>query len=213
METLTCATSPINRPGGFAITRRALDFCSFPVGSRILDLGCGSGATVQYIRQYYHFEALGLDKSIPPGHCSPDLIIADASAIPLPASSLDGTLMECSLSMMDRPDIVLSECYRVLRTSGRLMISDMYARGISATLQGCLKYLYTRAHLMEMIEDHGFSVELFEDYTHDLQTHWGQMIFDQGAASFYCHLGADAGLMKQIKCGYCLIIARKKPSI
>ena len=128
MEAVKCITGGLIRPGGFAITDRAISFCSFQRGAKILDIGCGSGATVNHLIQNQDFDAFGVDKD-----------------------------------------------------------------------------------LSQAIEQdtNGFSVELFEDYTHELQTMWGQMIFEQGAKSFYCSMGVDPETLKRIKCGYFLIIAKK----
>jgi hypothetical protein len=44
---MTKAFGATNRPGGFIITDQAISFCSFQPGTKSLDLGCGSGATVE----------------------------------------------------------------------------------------------------------------------------------------------------------------------
>lgn len=51
------------RPGGFAITDRALAICSFAAGARVLDVGCGVGATVEHLICRYHLDAVGVDPS------------------------------------------------------------------------------------------------------------------------------------------------------
>ncbi|NTU86154.1 MAG: class I SAM-dependent methyltransferase, partial [Chloroflexales bacterium] len=43
------------RPGGLALTRRALGLCDPQPGARLLDIGCGPGSSVTYAA-----EALGL---------------------------------------------------------------------------------------------------------------------------------------------------------
>lgn len=208
MEAVT-KTLCINRPGGFTITDRAISFCLFQSESKILDLGCGSGATVNYLTQNYSFEAFGLDISIETNNTPNNLIKATAEDIPFPSASMDGVLMECSFSVVNDQVAVLKECNRVLKADGRLIISDMYARGEAAQLKGCLGRIDRKEDLISMVESNGFTVELFEDYSHHLQTMWGQMIFEKGAKFFYCNLGVDPETMKRIKCGYCLIIARK----
>ncbi len=199
-----------NRPGGFLITERAFNFCSFKARARILDLGCGNGDTVKYLIQNYGFEAYGLDNNPELVETSYNLIKSSAEEIPFPSASLDGVLMECSFSVMGNQTEVLKEARRVLKTDGRLIISDMYARGVPAKLKGCLGYIDTKENLITRIEDNCFKQELFEDFSHHLQTMWGQMIFEEGEKSFYCNLGADTETLKRIRCGYCLIVAGKK---
>ena len=45
------ATGETLRPGGFKLTEQAVDFCALNEQSRVLDLGCGMGATASYLFQ------------------------------------------------------------------------------------------------------------------------------------------------------------------
>jgi len=54
----------INRPGGFEITEKAINFCKFPNNAKILDIGCGLGTTVDYLVQNHLFDAYGIDKNV-----------------------------------------------------------------------------------------------------------------------------------------------------
>ncbi|MCL5290189.1 MAG: SAM-dependent methyltransferase, partial [Firmicutes bacterium] len=36
------------RPGGFTLTDKAVQYCGFKPGTTVLDLGCGTGATVEH---------------------------------------------------------------------------------------------------------------------------------------------------------------------
>ena len=209
MEAVKCITGGLIRPGGFAITDRAISFCSFQRGAKILDIGCGSGATVNHLIQNHSFDAIGLDKDLSSTIEQSNLIRSSAENLPFPLSSMDGVIMECSFSLMEDQEVVLKECYRVLKTGGRLIVSDMYAHDGLAKLNGCLGRMDSKENIISILETNGFSVELFEDYTHELQTMWGQMIFEQGAKSFYCSMGVDPETLKRIKCGYFLIIAKK----
>lgn len=51
------------RPGGLSITKRAMELCKFEKGAKILDVGCGYGATVEYLQNNYDVEAMGIDLS------------------------------------------------------------------------------------------------------------------------------------------------------
>lgn len=210
METLNNNNCLANRPGGFVITDRAINFCSFPAKAKLIDLGCGSGASVNYVREKYGFETFGLDKNYTSTQLQKSIFESPAEAIPFGNETMDGVLMECSFSLMDNQKTVLSECYRVLKTGGYLLISDMYARGEAVLLKGCLGRLDTQETLVKFIENNGFKIELFEDYSPHLNAMWGQLIFDKGAKSFYCDLGITPEAMKRIKCGYFLIVAKKE---
>jgi ubiquinone/menaquinone biosynthesis C-methylase UbiE len=200
----------INRPGGFIITDKALNFCSFRKRSKILDLGCGSGATVDYLRNNYELDAYGLDKHPVALNDHKNKIKAKAENIPFLANSMDGVLMECSFSLMDNQEKVLKECYRVLKIDGRLIVSDMYAHGEPAQLKGVLGHIDTKEGLISKMGNNGFTIDYFEDFTNHLNAMWGQMIFEKGAQLFYSNLGTCAETLIQIKCGYCLFIATRK---
>ena len=123
----------IFRPGGLELTARAIALAHLGAGATILDLGCGVGDTLHYL-QSLGIEAIGVDCANDPA--TPDAssrdtrtrIVARAEALPLADGAADGVLAECSFSLFDDPDRALAECARVLVDSGRLMISDLYAR-------------------------------------------------------------------------------------
>ena len=198
----------IKRPGGFEITNRAISFCAFRKGARLLDLGCGQGATVDHLTEQ-GFEAFGIDSN-PSNICSQNnLIIASASTIPFSDSSINGIMMECSFNLMKDQKVALQECLRVLKPDGKLIISILYARGKTELTHGSLGLIETKENIMRKLEASGFCPELFEDYSDHLRTMWGQMIFDKGRDAFYCDLGISTEKLKEVKCGYCLIVAKK----
>jgi arsenite methyltransferase len=206
--------SGLCRPGGFSITDRALQFCNFKQDAKLVDVGCGLGATVQYVKQKYGLEICGIDKDQEilmhsEAYKESELLLAaDAEKLPFHDGEFDGVLFECSLSKMGNSDLVLAECARVLNSQGYLIISDFYARGEPAKLSGLLGRVDTKETLIKQLEQKHFSVVLFEDYTNSLQSMWGQMIFEYGMDALYENLCTDGIKMNAIKCGYCLIVAK-----
>lgn len=199
----------INRPGGFEITEKAINFCMFPNNAKILDIGCGLGTTVDYLVQNHLFDAYGIDKNVEFSESKPNLISAFAHEIPFQDNFFDGIIMECSFSLMENQETVLNECKRILKTNGKFIISEIYARAEEADLKGYIGNIKTKQNLVSMLENCGFKIEFFEDFTHQLQTYWGQMIFEKGAKLFYEEIGVCAENFKKTKCGYCLLIAKK----
>ncbi len=209
MEEVKNKYDALKRPGGNEITDRALSVCMFPVDAKILDIGCGSGATVRYLKTKYNYNSFGIDINSEKEEKDENILKATAEDIPFETASMDGVIMECSYSLMHDQEKVLQECCRVLKTSGKLIISDMYAWGEAAHFAGCLGHLDTKDNIMAMLANHGFEVSFFEDFSFHLQTLWGQMIMEKGAASFYCGLQTDAETLKRVKCGYFLLVASK----
>jgi arsenite methyltransferase len=204
----------ICRPGGFKITDRALSFCRFPPGAHLADLGCGSGLTVEYLRRKYHLAAWGIEKDqvAAKSQGRDYVLVGNAMRLPFDQGELDGVLLECSLSKMEAPARVLKECARVLKHRGYLIISDLYAQGKRGELSGLLGQVEDKETLFRALTEQGFKVKLFEDYSQDLHAMWGQLIFRYGLKALCHNLGADKETLQQIKCGYCLIVARKEAS-
>jgi SAM-dependent methyltransferase len=195
------------RPGGLAITGRAVAYCGFPVGSRIIDVGCGSGLTVEFLRGEYELDATGVDVNT--AGINRYLSKAPAEQLPFESASAEGIIMECSLSLFIDQITALKESHRVLKNGGRLIISDMYARGNAARLTGRLGRIDRRETIETLVTRNGFYIELWEDYTHLLQTWWGQMIIDPGMESFCKSTGCSPELLKRIKPGYFLMVVSR----
>ena len=56
-------SADIFRPGGLDLTRRLAECCAFSCQSKIVDIGCGTGVTVEYLRSRYNVNAVGVDLS------------------------------------------------------------------------------------------------------------------------------------------------------
>lgn len=212
---LEMITGETLRPGGLELTREALAFCSFPPGAALLDIGCGSGATVRYLIEQCGLSALGIDpsaKMINKGkRSSPELplFIGSGDNIPIRGNTMDGVLMECSFSLIKDPGFTLTESYRVLKKNGRLIISDFYYRNRPG--------VQTKEILLKMLEEQDYILELWRDRS----SYLGQLIADcimrecRTETLWGCLLSKEEnrGLtreqLKAFKPGYFLIIARK----
>ncbi len=218
------------RPGGFAITKRAISFCSFAPGARVLDVGCGTGATVEYLRDNYQLDAVGVDPSpvlLEQGRkrC-PGLPLIEAAGenLPFGDGEMDGVLAECTLSLMKNPDQALAECYRVLKGGGRLVVTDIYARNPAGVdglrglhLASCLGGAMPLDELLQKIEDRGFVVELWEDHTRLLGELVAGLILAHGSmAAFWGRVSGGSmpcaniqQAVQKARPGYVLVLARK----
>lgn len=98
-------------------------------GSRIIDIGCGSGVFTQLLREAgYHVVGLDISpkliergKNIYPGL---ELIVGDAENLPFANETFDGVLLSGIVHHFPDPQQLAAETYRVLRPGGRFMAFD-----------------------------------------------------------------------------------------
>jgi arsenite methyltransferase len=222
-ELFTEITGPSIRPGGFKITKEGIDACNFHNGARILDIGCGRGASAEFIEREYGFSCAGIDISealISEGLKRNKALLltqGDAHELPFADGSMDGVIMECSFSLMEDGKKVLGEARRVLKDGGRLVISDLYVREDSKaagaeTGEGCPLTALGLGEFNALLNEYGFAVALFKDYTRELKALMVEIILKHGSMrSFWeqadCRVPCGA---TNIKLGYFLSVARLK---
>ncbi len=120
------------RPGGFDLTKDAIKKAEVKKGSKILDIGCGEGDTVNFLVSELGMDVTGIDQSkeiIKKANSKyPDLKIQAGEADFLEFSSFefDAVLMECVFSVAYLKTEVLHEIYCVLKKGGKLIITDLY---------------------------------------------------------------------------------------
>ncbi|NLL52262.1 MAG: class I SAM-dependent methyltransferase [Peptococcaceae bacterium] len=202
------------RPGGYKITEEALGLCAFPKDAAILDIGCGSGATVQLLRKKYSLDARGLDISkemIRRGKniCSElPLVHGDAHRLPFANNELQGVFLECSFSLFSEQQRVLAEINRVLKKDGKIVISDFYYRQRPGK---------TKPDIIELIEKSGFKVDIWLEKSEHLHQLVADCILNDFSLDLLwcCMLnkeenkGCTKEEIKKWKPGYFLLIASK----
>ncbi|MCL5290188.1 MAG: DVU_1556 family methyltransferase [Bacillota bacterium] len=218
------------RPGGFTLTDKAVQYCGFKPGTTVLDLGCGTGATVEHLAAKYSLNAVGIDPSDRlldiGGKRRPDLplIQGRGESLPFLPGELDGILAECAFSVMADLNPVLQECCRVLKNEGWLVVSDIYARNPEAvgylrslSPVSCLTGAISRCELEEKLIQAGFHILLWEDHSYALKELVIQLIMTHGSMKKFWQESQDGlddccGIQESIKKarpGYFLLIARK----
>lgn len=211
------------KPGGFALTEKALANCQLGPDSLIADVGCGAGGTLEYLGQLGLRRSIGVDSSqallYEAGRrvTSERLICGRAEALALRAGLFDAVFCECVLSISSDRSGSLHECGRILRDYGFLIVSDVFRlnrSGGETEMQnprlrsdGFLKKDTLLHHLRSL----GFDVIVWEEHQRLLTEFVGTLIL-QGVSPqrlWACqgNQGAKRDLWKDIS--YFLLVARK----
>ena len=221
------------RPGGVALTGRALDRCAasgwLPPGGLVLDLGSGAGATLRLLAER-GYRAVGLDKHADAAVLTGDnqtdscaLVCADLAQPPLAAACVDCALCECVLSLLADPLAALKATYAALRPGGVLVVSDLMLRqgyaiapadsGLGGVGSSCLAGARAQADWRGLIEAAGFTLVHFEDNSRALVELAARMVWygeDSAGHGKNCACGGSAPGKAWRAFGYGLWIARKE---
>jgi hypothetical protein len=122
-------------PGGIASTRELLVAGGLAPNARLLDAGCGLGASTRLAAEEFCLTVDGVDGSAEvidlavarTPHARVRWTHADLEALPFQNDTFDGVLSECVLSTTDRA-VVLGELARVLRPGGLILLTDVEVR-------------------------------------------------------------------------------------
>lgn len=227
-ETIRKVTGPSLRPGGFFLTQRAMELLEPKSSFRGLDIGCGMGASINYIRDEWGLVLEGVDQSkILISQAKQlfgfELKEARADKLPFDDGTFDFIIMECSLSLMEDARAALREAARVLKRGGHIFISDVYAKspefldGLDqVNIKTCLRGLFDLEVLTRDFEEEGIGLVQLEDFTQLLRQLMVDIIFTYGSMdSFWTRTGCtDAqGFKEKIrKCrpGYFQLWGRRE---
>ena len=213
------------RPGGLALTARALEACAFRPGAWVLDAGCGAGHSLAFMREQGVIP-VGIDRSakqLARCRARSDLHVLQGQAqeLPLRRKSLDGILSECVLSLLPDPSQALGEWHRVLRPGGMLALSDLHALDRHEPLRNapcpasCLDGARSLESLLGLVRAAGFEPLLVEDHTPLLKRFAAELVF--AGIPLETLLGRSrSGCARngaRPRAGYCLLVARKKESL
>lgn len=218
-----CRTvGPYIRPGGAALTGRALEICNLPAGSRIADIGCGAGGTLEYLERVGDYRLTGLD-------CSEELleeaalrldsarlVLGRADVLPFSEDSFDALFCECVLSVLDDRMAALREYARVLKDGGYLIVSDVFTPGSPdrERVGEETRHLHSRRlpaqdDLLALLADCGFSVILWEEHKKALREFAVRMILADHPLPDAWGCCQDGMAANRAELSYYLLVARK----
>lgn len=153
-------------PGGDDATRELLGLAGVGEGTRLVDLGCGTGRAIA-VAETLGAEAVGLDRDGP--------VLGDLSSLPFADDAFEVAISECALCLAEDLDAALMEARRVLGSDGRLAVSEVVAEDrldLPAPLAGilCLDRARPPDGLRSAVEAAGFEVAAVLDRSGDLAT-------------------------------------------
>lgn len=219
------------RPGGFTLTEKGVQYCRISESDPVLDLGCGRGATINYLYENHHIKATGIDPSeklineAKNKYTYADFIQGRGENLPFRDKSFYCLFAECTLSLMEDLDIVISEAYRVLQNGGWFIITDVYAKNPDAVsdmdsfpLNSCMRGMHDLPLLKRKLQRTGFEIEYEEDCSDLLKELLVKIGFSYGSMSAFWNVTSEncidgcrfSEAIRQRKPGYFMLIARKK---
>ena len=218
-----------HRPGGLTLTRAALDHCTLAPGDRVLDAGCGCGATCTFLCENAGFRVFGMDASAE--RIARATVVSEGWAgirarlphLPFAPAAFRGIFCECVLSLVPDKPRCLDNFFELLQPGGHLVLTDLYLPGTTPVSRlgpalTCLDGALNKTDLTRIVEQAGFKIRIWEDHTRLLKQMACEMVFKHGSLDnfwktltgdvFHDCLGTQcrAG---ELKPGYCLIVADK----
>lgn len=110
-----------SHPGGVGHTCRMLELAALPAGASVLDMGAGAGETLSLLHRFgYAAEGIDLSPS------SAEVKRGDFLCAPYPDSSFDAVLSQCAFFVSGDQPRALREAYRLLKSGGKLLLSDVF---------------------------------------------------------------------------------------
>jgi arsenite methyltransferase len=168
-------------PGGLELTRRTGELLALSPGRKLLDVACGPGASAIWLAREFGCEVRGVDYAkrgvAAARHAATAtglserarFLVGDAERLPLPDSSFDAVICECSFCTFPDKPVAVREIFRVLAPGGRFALSDLVRTGpIPAELQGlfawvaCIADAWPVEEYRSLLEECAFEVELVE---------------------------------------------------
>lgn len=161
-------------------------------GQRVIDVGCGYGATSRLLARDHGAQVTGLTLSAAQAaHAAavgdrlgdPGILVGDWRENGLPDGEADAVVaIECLSHMLDKPR-VFAELARVLRPGGRVVLTDWLActerrpwrdRGLLEPIcrEGRLPSMHTPAEYGELLVGAGLEVLRFEDLSRRVSRTW-----------------------------------------
>ena len=172
-----------------ALAERVADAARVRLGDRVVDAGCGYGATARLLARERGASVVGLTLSAAQARAAPPaegvtILVRDWLANGLPDEVFDAAVAIESLSHMADKPRAFGELSRVVRPGGRVVVVDWLARerpgGLERRLlldpicrEGRLPELLPASAYVELLRGAGLAVAGFEDLSSRAVRTWG----------------------------------------
>lgn len=199
--------------GGLDLVNEVIDLYDQKDKIKVLDVGCGSGYSVNYLSQL-GFDATGIDASeeiIEIGrkkYQNINIHVMDANNMDFPTDYFDLILFECSLSIMKEPIKILSNCKNLLKKDGLILLSDFFFKETNVDDD-----IYTLNYWNRIFSNLNFQVISFQDKSSDWKSYLGMILWEYGELSGLLRGNQNARINNEIlkkETGYFLVTLRKK---
>ena len=156
-------------PGGREATETLLDRAEVRAGTRLVDVGCGAGESLEVARER-DADAVGLDRD----QTAPGAVRGDMTRLPFRDESVEVVLAECVMCLASNREQALAEAHRIIEPGGFLAVSDVVvADSIPDIPQPmvralCLQNAQSRTAMVSEIDAARFVVEDVQDHRKDL---------------------------------------------
>lgn len=180
-QSKTCFLGDRPHPGELQITDYCLKLGNLPENAQILDVGCGDGKTVIYLRSLnYHSFGLDIRREMQNSihlYSSP-FIQGNWFHLPIVNNFFDAVIAECTFSIVKSLKDHMNEIYRIMRTGGVLLLNGLYSRNHEPQIilqqlnENCsLQFLKTQSEIKNLIKETGFHLTFLEDQSHILKSY------------------------------------------
>jgi arsenite methyltransferase len=124
-------------PGGVKLTQRLGEMLGLTTQSRVLDVAAGQGTSAIYLAKHFDCEVIGVDYGADMVRRAGENAVAhgvngrvrfeqgDAERLPFGDDSFDAIICECAFCTFPDKPSAAQEFSRVLRTGGRVGLSDL----------------------------------------------------------------------------------------
>ncbi|PIE20657.1 MAG: SAM-dependent methyltransferase [Neptuniibacter caesariensis] len=154
---------------------------------RVLDVGSGLGGLMRLLESRRNLSVIGLDithdlnrinqqlSALTPDKSKPEIVTADAHHLPFAGNQFDLIIFQHSLLNMPDDNQVLSECARVLKPQGKLLLHEVVQGANYSAMQYPVPWARSMedSHLRDtqticsLLEHKGFTITELSDWSED----------------------------------------------